>query len=241
MANVGDAPPEVAARGEQKRNVVFMVTRETRCSECGQDLGRGNLLRLEGDKALCIACADLDHLEFLPRGDAALTRRATDHSRLHAVVVKWSSARKRYERQGILVEPEAVRRAEEECIEDASERARRREIAAQQRDVEAAEHVAAFARAIREQFPSCPEGEALEIARHACRKHSGRVGRSALAKQLDPEAVRLAVAAHVRHAHTDYDLLLLEHGDRTLARDEVTHEVTRILEEWRRLPSSGIR
>jgi hypothetical protein len=127
MENPGDAP-----RGD-RRNVVFMVTRETKCSECAKDLWSGNLLRLEKDKALCMACADLDYLEFLARGDAALTRRATKHSRLHAVVVKWSRARKRYERQGILVEPEAIRKAEDECIEDASERARRREIAAEQR------------------------------------------------------------------------------------------------------------
>ena len=48
--------------------------------------------------ALCLACADLDHLAFLPRGDATLTRRARAHSTLSAVVLKWSRARKRYER-----------------------------------------------------------------------------------------------------------------------------------------------
>jgi hypothetical protein len=30
----------------------------------------------EGQGALCLACADLDHLLFLPAGNAALTRRA---------------------------------------------------------------------------------------------------------------------------------------------------------------------
>jgi hypothetical protein len=43
---------------------------------------------------------------------------------------------------------------------------------------------------------------------HDCRKYSGRVGRSAMAKRLDPEAVFLAVQAFVRHRFTDYDDLL---------------------------------
>ena len=83
--------------------VVFWTLNDAVCSECGQGLGRGSLLRLENDRALCPECADLDHLVFLPRGDAALTRRATKHSALRGVVVRFSRARKRYERQGILV------------------------------------------------------------------------------------------------------------------------------------------
>ena len=70
--------------------VVFSVVRETQCTECGTDLLKGGLLRLEGEKALCTGCADLGHLEFLPSGDAALTRRASKYSTLRAVVVRWS-------------------------------------------------------------------------------------------------------------------------------------------------------
>lgn len=182
--------------------VVFMVRRDTACSECGRELGRGNLLRLENEKALCIDCADLGHLEFLSRGDAAITRRATRYSKLWAVVVEWSRARERYERQGILAEPEAIERAEEESLADAELRARRSERAALRREAEDREFVAAFAGAIREQFPGCPTVEAGAIAEHACLKYSGRVGRSAAAKELAPEAVRLAVIARIRHAHT---------------------------------------
>jgi hypothetical protein len=58
------------------------------------------------------------------------------------------------------------------------------------------------------------------------------VGRTAGAKELDPEAIRLAVTAHIRHAHTDYDRHLIELGDRRLARDEVTEEVREVLERW---------
>src|SRR5215831_675919 len=42
--------------------------------------------------ALCLSCADLDHLAFLPPGDAALTLRARKYSTRVAVVVKWSHA-----------------------------------------------------------------------------------------------------------------------------------------------------
>ena len=57
-------------------------------------------------------CADVGHLVFLPSGDAALTRRATRFSGLSAVVVRWSSSRKRCERQGIPAEAEAIECAE---------------------------------------------------------------------------------------------------------------------------------
>ena len=92
---------------------VFSVVRESECSECGTEIFRSGLLRMENGKPLCMACADLDDLVWLPRGNAALTRRAGRYSTLKAVIVRFSRARKRYERQGILVEEDALRRAEE--------------------------------------------------------------------------------------------------------------------------------
>jgi hypothetical protein len=75
---------------------VFISTRESKCDECGENLGSKAWITLAGEKgALCLACADLDHLVFLPAGDMALTRRAKKHSTLSAVVLKWSRARKR--------------------------------------------------------------------------------------------------------------------------------------------------
>ena len=98
---------------------VFITTGESTCAECGEDLGRHAWITLTRDKgALCLACADLDHLIFLPAGDAALTRRARKYSTLAAVVLRWSRARKRYERQGLLVEAEALEKAEQECLAD---------------------------------------------------------------------------------------------------------------------------
>ena len=76
--------------------VVFWTTRESLCDGCGERLPPGGLIRLRDEAAWCLGCADLDHLVFLPRGDAALTRRAARHSGLTAVVVRWSRSRRRY-------------------------------------------------------------------------------------------------------------------------------------------------
>jgi hypothetical protein len=229
-----DRQSDKLKRGSKDEIVVFWLRTESKCTECGVELGKGNLLRVEAVKPLCIDCADLGHLEFLPSGDAAVTRRAKKYSTLHAVVVEWSRARKRYERQGILVEPEALRRAEEESLADADLRARRQERAAERRGFEDRAFVTAFADAIREQYPGCPAPEATQIAEHACRKYSGRVGRTALAKELSPAAIRLAVVAHIRHVHTNYDALLVRSMDRETARDHVPDKVSAKLERWQR-------
>lgn len=67
---------------------------------------------MEADHPLCLACAGLGDLEYLPAGDATLTRRAAKYSERKAVVVRYSRARDRYERQGILVEEAALAKAE---------------------------------------------------------------------------------------------------------------------------------
>lgn len=213
---------------------VFISTRESACGECGEDLGSGAWIALAGEKgALCLSCADLDHLVFLQPGDAALTRRARKASVLSAVVLKWSRARKRYERQGILVEAEALQSAEEACLSDSEARARRRVRESERREELDRQFVERFAARVRELFPHCPSDRESAIAEHACRKFSGRVGRSAAAKELDESAVRLAVAAHVRHVETQYDTMLAKGWDRRDARDRVRADVEEILLKWR--------
>jgi hypothetical protein len=129
---------------------VFISSRDSTCDECGEELGRRAWITLVQDKgALCLACADLDHLVFLPVGDAALTRRSRKHSTLVAVVLKWSRARKRYERQGLLVEAQALERAEEECLADSEVRARCRERAAVRRADLDRQYVERFAQRVR--------------------------------------------------------------------------------------------
>ena len=214
---------------------VFISTRDSRCDECGEQLGRRAWIFLAGDRgALCLACADLDHLVFLPSGDAALTRRARKHSTLAAVVLKWSRARKRYERQGVLVEEQALEKAEAACLSDAEARARRREREAERRTHLDAAFIAQFAHRIRELYPDCASDRPELIAAHACQKYSGRVGRSATAKRLDEEAVYRAVVAHVRHAETRYDELLARGVERWQARERVRDHVDGVLARWRK-------
>lgn len=213
--------------------VVFMVRRNTKCAECSEDLLDGDFLRMEQERPLCLRCADLDHLEFLPSGNTALTRRATKHSPLRAVVVRWARARKRYERQGILATTEAIEKAEAECLADEDRRSCVRERSAARREIEDREFIAQFAEAIRALFPGCAPGDAVRIATHACRKYSGRVGRSAAAKESDPRAIHLAVGAHIRHEHTNYDELLMRLNDRRAARAAVSEKVQSVLHKWK--------
>ena len=177
-------------------------------------------------------CAELDHLVYLPRGDAALTRRSKKYSSLYAVVLEWSRARKRYERQGLLVEEDALERAEKECLADSEVRARRRRREAEKRMYIDQEYVENFARRIRELYPGCPEGVDQKIAEHACLINSGRVGRTASAKNLDVEAVKLAVIAYIRHNKTEYDRLINTWLSRQHARAEVEDKVHEVLSEW---------
>lgn len=213
--------------------VVFEILRDSACAECGEELGKGRWLRLEGDRPLCLACADLAHLVFLPRGDAALTWRAGKHSTLRAVLVRFSRARKRYERQGILVEEAALERAERDCLADAEVRARARERAAERQAVRDAEYVRRFTERLSGLYPRCPEAERSAIAEHACLKYSGRVGRTAAAKRFEAGVIDLAVRAHIRHAHTRYDKLLATGWARHEARAAVAAKVEKLLQRWR--------
>src|SRR5215471_7174393 len=224
----------MASRPNQPEELkVFISTRESTCGECGENLGSQAWITLvEGKGALCLACADLDHLVFLQSGDAALTRRAKKHSTLSAVVLKWSRARKRYERQGLLVEEQGLEKAEDECLADSEVRELRREREAVRRVELDRQYVEQFAERVRELFPACPAGRETAIAMHACQKYSGRVGRSASAKSLDENAVRLAVIAHIRHCETNYDRLLARGYDRREARMEIESAVGKVLGSW---------
>ncbi|KAL7918028.1 hypothetical protein ACQKWADRAFT_263817 [Trichoderma austrokoningii] len=88
----------------------------------------------------------------------------------------------------------------------------------------------AFATAIKSRFAKIPEEDLNTILRHALRKRSGRVGRTG-SLGLDKKAY-LAVQAHVRHCHTDYDKITKASKDRNTARDATRGEVARVLAEW---------
>lgn len=213
---------------------VFITSDASSCGECGQKLGPNAWIILAAEKGpLCLACADFDHLVFLPSGDAALTRRARKYATLAAIVLKWTRARKRYERQGLLVDAPALERAEADCLADSEARQRSRAREALRRERLDREYTERFALRVGELFPGCPAGREMVIAEHACLACSGRIGRTAWARNFDAEAVRLAVIAHLRHTETPYDDLLMMGHDRWYARDMVAEMVDRVVAQWR--------
>jgi hypothetical protein len=151
---------------------------------------------------------------------------------LSAVVVRWSRTRKRYERQGILIEEAALEAAEQACLADEDARMRRRE---RDRERRAGEDVGLQARMtgeITRLFPRCPPERAEAVARHTALRGSGRVGRSAAGRALDADALSLAVVASIRHEDTDYDDLLMSGVPREEARDRIRPAIDRILAAW---------
>ena len=213
--------------------VVFQTLRSAQCSECGADMDQGSLLLIEAEQPLCLACAGFGDLEFLAAGDVALTRRATKHSAQNAVVVRFSRTRKRYERQGILVETSALEKAEQECAEDADERAAGRAREAVRRREEDRKLVARMAKQIGVLFPGCPPLELAAIAEHTAARGSGRVGRTEAGRNLEERALTAAVVAAVRHKHTEYDKLLERGMDRATARQTVGDKIEEVLAAWR--------
>jgi hypothetical protein len=221
------------------RAVVFQILRDSRCTECGVELPQGGFLFLDADQPLCLTCAGRGDLEYLPSGNAALTRRAAKYSERTTTVVRFSRSRGRYERQGILVEPAALEKAEQDCLLDAGERAQERAYSTQRRQAQDRELVARMTAEIRRLFPACPPGEQQAIAEHTAKRGSGRVGRSAAGRELAEQALTLAVAAAVRHRHTNYDEMLARGMDRAPARAQVGDQVQAILARWRqREPNS---
>ena len=232
--------PEAQAERVAKRKsappdlMVIQPSKSFTCAECGDN--SADLLTMEDAGPLCMGCADLDHLVFLPAGDAALTRRAKKASRLSAVVLRWSRSRKRYERQGLLVEEVALERAEQECLADADARSNRRERDAVRRADEDVDFKRRFAAEIARLYPGCPAQRAEAIAQHAGLRGSGRVGRSAAGRALGEQAIALAVVASIRHQDTDYDDLLMSGVAREDARARIRPAIDAILVTWSATP-----
>lgn len=186
------------------------------------------------EKYQCAKCGGAGHLVLVPSGDAALTRRVARLSPEVRLLVTWNARRKRWERRGTLVAPEAMAEAQAMCAMDEDTRAGAREKAQAREDIKDKEYVEEFAAAIRAQFPGLDPAVCTVIANHACEKHSGRVGRTAGAKQLDPDLVVRAVIAHARHLHTEYDSLRDVGMNKRDSRDLIRKDIHALLAEWRR-------
>ena len=97
-----DLPDKQAERVIERQSkppdlLVIQPGKDFTCAECGDS--SGDLFTMEDAGPLCMNCADMGHLVFLPAGDAALTRRAKKATG-SPPVVRWSRSRKRYERRG---------------------------------------------------------------------------------------------------------------------------------------------
>ncbi|MEV0128046.1 DUF2293 domain-containing protein [Dactylosporangium sp. NPDC050688] len=231
-----DLPQQQRARLTAKQSklpdlVVVQPLKTFTCVSCGST--DADMLTMEDAGPVCLTCADLDHLVFLPAGDAALTRRAKQTSRLSAVVVRFSRSRKRHERQGLLVEEAAIEEAERQCLSDEDARARRRERDRQRREASDDRFQQELAEQIGRLFPGCPPERAAAISRHTGTRGSGRVGRSAAGRAFDSDAVTRAVIASVRHEDTAYDELLMAGLPREQARERIRDDIDRVIERWR--------
>ncbi|RII21407.1 hypothetical protein CUC08_Gglean000569 [Alternaria sp. MG1] len=80
------------------------------------------------------------------------------------------------------------------------------------------------------QFPKIPAAAKETVLRHGFKKHSGRVGRTSSLPLS--RKVLLAVIAHVRHMHTDYDTLLERGKSREIARKTTRKGIETVIQRW---------
>lgn len=214
---------------------IYLTKRETlKCVSCKKPvpLGQAYVAETEKHKGTCFACSPFVKSAFLEPGNAALTRRSKKHSSYCGILFSWNGRRKRFERKGQYVEASAIIKAKEECAEDEVKRANKNEKAAIKRVAEDKIYVAEFSVAIRKRYPNCPKNREVEIAKHACEKYSGRVGRTANAKQFDGEMIDLAVEAHIRHKETNYDSQFNKGITKRTIRSSVKEDITKVLHRW---------
>ena len=202
------------------------------CAKCCCLVAPEQPYRLRENAVHCARCSGWDELIIVPSGDPALTRRVSKLSAIALPVCEWNKRRKRWERRGTLATPDALAEAHALCAMDAEKRERSREKAQARQAIKDKEYIQHFAAEVRMRYGHIPEGAELQIAQHACEKYSGRVGRTAAAKELDPEMVTLAVIAHIRHAYTNYDSLLLSGVPKEAARQRIRSKVQQILASW---------
>tara|TARA_R110002050_G_scaffold20348_1_gene57664 strand:- start:52975 stop:53643 length:669 start_codon:yes stop_codon:yes gene_type:complete len=215
---------------------IYLTKKETlSCQRCKRPvrLGEKFVAESENHKGTCFTCSPYKNAAFLPPGDAAMTRRSKKHSSYCGVVYEWNKRRKRFERRGQYVEVESIELARQECTDDADKRAKSNEKAAVKRAADDIIYIKEFSKAIKLRYPNCPKNREVEIAEHACEKYSGRVGRTANAKQFDEEMIDRAVEAHIRHAETNYDNQFNKGKTKRAIREDVKQDINLVLRKWK--------
>ena len=217
------------------QNIFINKKEKTTCSKCKKAIPKGEFFVAEEERflGLCFKCSPFVSYSFLASGDAAMTRRSKKHSTLCGAVLEWNQRRKRFERKGQYVELKAIGLAEQECKADVDKRAVTNQKAAIKRAELDKVYIREFALAIRKMYPNCPENRETEIASHACEKYSGRVGRTADAKEFDEQMIDLAVEAHIRHTETKYDDLFGKGKIKKEIRQDVKGAVLHVMDKWR--------
>ncbi|WP_459212064.1 DUF2293 domain-containing protein [Aquimarina rhabdastrellae] len=219
------------------QNIFLTKKEKLKCCTCGRSVPKGHpyVAETENHKGTCFYCSPFTNYTLLAPGNAAMTRRSKKHSTLCAVLWEWNARRKRFQRKGQFVEDQAIEKARIECEQDQAIRAEKNKKAAIVREQKDKEYIVLFAHAIRYRYPYCPEKREFEIALHACEKYSGRVGRTANAKDFDPKMIDLAVEAHIRHLETNYDDQFGKGKRKKEIRSEVKGDILRVLKQWRGL------
>jgi transcription elongation factor Elf1 len=119
--NIANSAQEKRPKEKPVKQVVYSLSRASRCYRCDKKLAVGELVKLEKSEedkeALCQKCSGLDGMHLIARGNAKITRLASKYSTQIYIVMKWSEVWKTYERLGILAEPEAVEKAQAESGE----------------------------------------------------------------------------------------------------------------------------
>ena len=212
---------------------VYVSTRPTVCGDCAQPIAARAWILLSQEKGtLCLSCADLAHLLYVPRMDVPLSTVIEKHSRLMVDLYQWNRYRKRHEPKGYLVDLPALLNAEEECLPDAEISVRRVQREAEWRRRFDRKFVERFAQAVRTFFPGCPDGEEHQIAAGACLQFGGTTGRRKPRSRPDELSVRMAVISYVRLRLTSYQELLASGYERWQARDAVDYTVNEVLSRW---------
>ncbi|CAG9999243.1 unnamed protein product [Clonostachys byssicola] len=161
---------------------------------------------------------------FLPKGDpyrTGLCRRLTQAAGKQVYVV----VDKRRTAVGIRAPKYIINEVHEK---DRATREDRR-VAVQKRDVATRSD---FEVAILRLFPRIPLQDLEKVLDRALKKRSGRVGRTG--KLTIDSKARLAVIAHIRHNHTEYDSLLKQkRKSRGSARDDIAPKLKQLCAEWR--------
>ncbi|KAK8063053.1 hypothetical protein PG997_015150 [Apiospora hydei] len=160
---------------------------------------------------------------FVPKGNVYITancRRLTQAAKktVYAVI--------NAKRQSVGIRVPASIHAQVQSDEQASRADRRSAVAKRDASLEKQ-----FRDAIVRQFPQTPAASVPRIVERAMLKGSRRVGRTG---KLDIETkAKLAVRAHIRHTHTNYDgMLRAKTHTKDQARDAILSKINDVCKSW---------